>query len=318
MAFFLKPRFHHLCDNQGFIMSGPSHISQISDGHYDCIDCQEEDQHFSNGTYASIRSDNSESSVRSQMSMPDSTYATVRGVYQFRSNDRVSGAVEAHKSKSRSNRCIISVLAVVFLIGLLSAGIALAATDIISEAAEVGSPTADSQHGNLTIITWSSWSDWSNCSPSCGEIVSTRERICSSISGECNGSNWQAKSCESGSSSWDSWGEWSKCSATCDNGIRTRERTCNGGYLGVQCGTGYPNFLDSEECENPSCVVPFCFGNETNCYRRHPDRCDLYVICYNKGSMATRLCSGFTKWQVLSDCNGVCDWPHNVDCSMYN
>ncbi|KAI2661698.1 Properdin [Labeo rohita] len=85
------------------------------------------------------------------------------------------------------------------------------------------------------LATWSEWTPWGECSVSCTEGVTQRERICHGI-GDCKDperlGTIQTKPCVKKEccpvqGGWSEWGNWQPCSVTCANGIKKRRRTCS-------------------------------------------------------------------------------------------
>ncbi|KAK7109372.1 hypothetical protein V1264_013422 [Littorina saxatilis] len=83
---------------------------------------------------------------------------------------------------------------------------------------------------------WSSWGAWSDCSVTCGQGLSYRQRQCNNPppTGHltfCLGqvrmtTSCYAAECET-SSAWGHWGRWQACSASCGSGYRQRSRVCH-------------------------------------------------------------------------------------------
>ncbi|KAI8492696.1 hypothetical protein Bbelb_297370 [Branchiostoma belcheri] len=87
---------------------------------------------------------------------------------------------------------------------------------------------------------FSDWSDWTECSLTCGEGTTSRNRVCANPAPRhggqmCEGPDREEKACQksecpnSGEDhkwQWQSWESWQPCDRTCDMGYRQRKRGC--------------------------------------------------------------------------------------------
>ncbi|XP_033759819.1 coadhesin-like [Pecten maximus] len=165
------------------------------------------------------------------------------------------------KRKSRSTRILIAV-AIVIVIGLLTAGGAFLYERVLKE--EISE--ADTQQGNRPVDgTWTDWPEWSTCSVTCGDGIMTRNRTCDnpppSFGGnDCEGLTSENQSCIltncSVNGNWSEWLQWDSCSTTCDDGVKIRNRTCDNPapvFGGEDC--------EGSATETQSCILANCSVN---------------------------------------------------------
>ncbi|XP_071947832.1 hemicentin-1-like [Antedon mediterranea] len=108
---------------------------------------------------------------------------------------------------------------------------------------------------------WTEWGAWGDCSVSCGEGISQRQRMCTPpMNGgkPCEGRAFEINTCSPGSciynGGWSDWSDWSVCSVSCDGGEQFRSRSCND-------PTPSPNGLHCEgltnqfrDCHTEACI----------------------------------------------------------------
>uniref|UniRef100_A0A7M5WM63 MAM domain-containing protein n=2 Tax=Clytia hemisphaerica TaxID=252671 RepID=A0A7M5WM63_9CNID len=125
--------------------------------------------------------------------------------------------------------------------------------------------------------TWSAWSPWQECSVSCNNGTTSRERVCDTQGAVClllDGSSGikeaQKMDCNmepcDRDGGWGSWGPYQACSATCGTATKVRSRICdnpqprqNGSFckLDVPLENGI-HVYDLVESEKTACTLPVC------------------------------------------------------------
>jgi len=109
---------------------------------------------------------------------------------------------------------------------------------------------------------WSDWSDWHQCSVTCGQGLSNRNRtrtIYEEHGGQaCYGTADDEAICDAGNCPHDciysDWGPWSSCPVTCSNGTRTRARGIHAdSEFGGEACLG--PFTDERSCASNACPV---------------------------------------------------------------
>ncbi|CAD7963524.1 unnamed protein product [Amoebophrya sp. A25] len=192
----------------------------------------------------------------------------------------------------------------------------------------------------------SEWSYWSDCSVTCGEGQTTRERsieehpawggkVChGDPMVETKGCNL-AKCPEDVDCHWDEWGYWSSCSKTCGNGIQERSRAIVVAPRGVGKLCEAKDRVEVRGCKEAECNSP-CVDGEWNewtewsqcsasCgggYRyaaRHvlttPNYCGKAIVgddrkyekCNTHPCGDISVDCAFDEWGSWSDCSNACN-----------
>ncbi|XP_070559413.1 properdin-like [Ptychodera flava] len=113
---------------------------------------------------------------------------------------------------------------------------------------------------------WNPWSEWGECSKTCEEGYSRRERTCKD-GHDCRGrgNSQQVIPCVMQdicpvNGEWSDWGLWSSCSVTCGFGRENRQRFCNNPppqHGGRDC---QGNKIQSRDCDMGNCPIDGNWG----------------------------------------------------------
>ncbi|CAE7263303.1 SSPO [Symbiodinium pilosum] len=150
---------------------------------------------------------------------------------------------------------------------------------------------------------WSDWSDWHQCSVSCGQGMSNRNRTrlkYEDYGGQaCFGTADDEAICDAGACPHDcaysDWGPWSGCPVTCGNGTRTRARSIHAeSEFGGKACLG--PFTDERRCASNACPVDCVWSVwsdwsscSSSCGGGHASRTRTELVSANHGGM---LCQG--------------------------
>ena len=164
--------------------------------------------------------------------------------------------------------------------------------------------------------TWSDWTDWTECSATCGEGHSERERECL-YGDDCVGGSVEHKDCKQAECPfWANWLEWSSCSSSCGQGQITRSRICVHGTE-IDC---VGDAIQTESCKIQDCpkwdqwskwgTCSKSCGTGVTLRSRNCINGQAGTDCIGLGdeerACNTKNCPVWAEWSLWSSCSASC------------
>nr|XP_018669341.1 SCO-spondin-like [Ciona intestinalis] len=170
---------------------------------------------------------------------------------------------------------------------------------------------------------FSEWSPWAECSRSCNNGTTVRERTCiDGVIGDqgCIGQTSGSKACNvHGCPFFTEYTSWSACNASCGGGHKSRTRTCENGNVGQDGCVG--DTVNHQSCNVFACASWSDWSGWTSCSATCGSGTKQAVrICLNANSLTncegsnTKVincqrnpCPGeYTDWSTWSECSTTC------------